>query len=68
MENNNIKIEYIIEPLSVWKDRENGATILVVLAISKDKKYIIVSGTIDEVSPMFHIDYFISKYEPSKDF
>ena len=63
-----MKKEYIIEPLTVWKNRNGGTQTMIVLAISKDNNYIMVFGQPDEVSPLFHIDYFISKYQPNEDF
>ena len=63
-----MEIKYTIEPLTVWKNRDGGTQTLIILAVSKDNKCVMVSGRPDVVSPLLHIDYLISKYEPNKDF
>ena len=63
-----MKKEFTIEPLSVWKNREGGTTKIVILCVSKNKQYVLVSGLVDEVSPLLYIDYLISKYQPDDDF
>lgn len=65
MHRQEIKVEYIIKPLQVWKDRENGSLTIVILALSKNKKYVIVSGVTDEVSPLFSVDWLIKNYIPN---
>lgn len=62
-----IKIEYIIRPLQVWRERVESRKVTI-LAISNDKEYIIVSGVIDEVSPLFHKDFLIKNYVLDSDF